>query len=97
MGVEEGNGDRGGKGRTREQEKCKKRRGVASIPFYSGSGLPSHCQVTVGWSLVRMLTKTACNFIPRGSGTQWTPAYMYMTCMNSYKAHHYTLDIVKQS
>jgi hypothetical protein len=69
VGVEEGNGDRGGKGRTREQEKCKKRRGVASIPFYSGSGLPSHCQVTVGWSLVRMLTKTACNSITRGSGT----------------------------
>jgi hypothetical protein len=29
-----------------------------SSPFYSGSGLPGYCQVTVGWSLDRMITVT---------------------------------------
>lgn len=28
----------------------------ASSPFYSGSCMPGCCQVTVGWSLDRMLT-----------------------------------------
>jgi hypothetical protein len=55
----EGNGKRGGKGqgdkagaRKEEQESEE----GASSPFYSGSGLPGCCQVTVGQNLDRMLT-----------------------------------------
>jgi hypothetical protein len=33
-----------------------KREEGASSPFYSWLGLPGCCQVTVGWSLDRMLT-----------------------------------------
>ena len=48
----------------REQESKRQERGArrqereegTSSPFYSGSGLPGCCQVTVGWSLDRMLT-----------------------------------------
>jgi hypothetical protein len=54
--IGEGNGERGGKGRAREQEKSKRnerskrvRRGQAA-PFIV-SGLPGCCQVSVGWSI----------------------------------------------
>jgi hypothetical protein len=50
-GVEGGNGD----GRARAREK-QEREEEASRLFYSGSGLPGCCQVTVGWSLYGMLT-----------------------------------------
>ena len=54
----EGTGTKKGKAqeskRTREQER---EEGLSS-PFYSGSGLPGYCQVTVGWSLDRMITVT---------------------------------------
>ena len=51
----EENGKRGGKGRTRAREEQKREEG-ASSPFYSESGIPGCCQVTVGQSLDRMLT-----------------------------------------
>jgi hypothetical protein len=45
----EGNGGIGGK----KQEKAREQESKegASSPFYSGSGLPGSCQVTVGRSL----------------------------------------------
>jgi hypothetical protein len=46
--------DKETEGRARDQE-GKRPRGANST-FYSGSGLPGCCQVTVGWSLDRMLT-----------------------------------------
>ena len=60
----------GGKGRTSEQEskrviKEQEREEGASSPFYSGSGLPGYCQVTMGWSLDRMLTGS-----PQHEGSQ---------------------------
>jgi hypothetical protein len=56
MGVREW-GERG-EGKLR---KSKERRGTGekegvSSRFYSGSGTPGCCQVTVGWSLDRMIT-----------------------------------------
>ena len=47
----EGNGERGG----REAEKGQESEEGASSPFYSESGLPGCCQVTMGQSLDRML------------------------------------------
>jgi hypothetical protein len=45
------------KERDRDREREKEReRGGASSPFYSESGTPGCCQVTVGWSLNKMLT-----------------------------------------
>ena len=41
-------------GRARRQES--RRAEGASSPFYSESGIPGCCQVTVGWSLDKMLT-----------------------------------------
>jgi hypothetical protein len=55
----EGNGERGERGKGTEQDKeCKRarERGGAIIPFYSESGIPGCFQVTVGWSLDKMLT-----------------------------------------
>jgi hypothetical protein len=54
MGKEEG------REAEKEQERNKRPRGQeneegASSPFYIESGLPGHCQVTVEWSLDRML------------------------------------------
>jgi hypothetical protein len=55
MGRErEGEEESKSKEEVREQENKE----GASSPFYSGSGPPSCCQVTVGWSLDRMLTQT---------------------------------------
>ena len=52
----EGNEERGegqeGRARARRQE-----RGGSSSPFYSESGIPVCCQVTVGRSLEKMLTE----------------------------------------
>ena len=47
-----GEGDK----RTEEEQKGKKREEGASSPFYSESGIPGYCQVTVGQSLDKMLT-----------------------------------------
>ena len=60
--------------REREQEgKSKRERGEGtSSPFYSGSGLLDCCQVTVEWSLDRMLTVGLANyfwFYPRGNSS----------------------------
>jgi hypothetical protein len=57
----EGNGERGGKGlegraRSRRPEQEREREYRASSPFYSESGISGCCQVTVGWSLDKMLT-----------------------------------------
>jgi hypothetical protein len=61
MQREKGNGEKGGRGRggedraeARRQEQ--ERKEGASSPFYFASGTPGCCQVTVGWSLDRMLT-----------------------------------------
>jgi hypothetical protein len=44
----------------REQgDKSKRAGGGVSSPFYSESGIPGCCQVTVGLSLDKMLTLTA--------------------------------------
>ena len=43
---------RGREGRGEESEER------AHSPFYSESGIPGCCQVTVGWNLEGMLTKT---------------------------------------
>jgi hypothetical protein len=51
-------GSRKGGARTREQE----REEGASSPFYSESGTPGCCQVTVGWSLDKMLTPSCLGF-----------------------------------
>jgi hypothetical protein len=55
----EGNGEVE-KGKTRERESKREREQEseegASSPFYSVSGLPGCCQVTVGWSLDKMLS-----------------------------------------
>ena len=45
-------GEEGKGARAREQE----RKEGASSPFYSESGIPGYCQVTVGRSLEEMLT-----------------------------------------
>ena len=42
--------------RKKEQEGKMEQEEGASSPFYSGSGLPGCCQVTVGQNLDRMLT-----------------------------------------
>ena len=45
------------RGEERGSKRAREREGRrASSPFYSGSGLPGCCQVTVRWSLDRMLT-----------------------------------------
>jgi hypothetical protein len=49
---EEG-GDRAGARRQESKE-------GANSPLYNGSGLSGCCQVTVGWSLDRMLTVPSC-------------------------------------
>jgi hypothetical protein len=53
-----GSREEDGKGRSRAREKQEIKRGRrgASSLFYSGSGIPGYCQVTVRWSLDRMLT-----------------------------------------
>jgi hypothetical protein len=52
--------ERGGEGKRRQSgsNKARVRERVegASIPFYSGSGTPGSCQVTVEQSLDKMLT-----------------------------------------
>jgi hypothetical protein len=50
--------ERGGRerGRGREEPKRAREKQAGSKSKYSGSGLPGCCQVTVGWSLDRMLT-----------------------------------------
>ena len=45
--------------RTQESKKGTRQGGGESISFQSGSGLPRCCQVTVGWSLDRMLIDSA--------------------------------------
>jgi hypothetical protein len=61
------NGEGKGKGRAqegkREAREEEREEGVSS-PFYSGSGLPSCCQVTVRQSLDRMLTPIASYVFP---------------------------------
>jgi hypothetical protein len=47
--------ERGGEKSKRAREKQEREEG-ANSHFYSGLGLPGCCQVTVGWSLDRMLT-----------------------------------------
>jgi hypothetical protein len=42
--------------RSRRQERME----GASSPFYSESGTPGCCQVTVGWSLDKMPTQIVC-------------------------------------
>jgi hypothetical protein len=58
----EGNGERGeargskrARGKKARRQERERQEG-ASSPFYSGSGLPGCCQVTVEWSLDRILT-----------------------------------------
>jgi hypothetical protein len=48
----EGEGVRG----QSENKKTRAREEGPSSPFYSESGTPGCCQVTVGWSLDKMLT-----------------------------------------
>jgi hypothetical protein len=48
-----------GKARARESKRASEQ-GGASSPFYSESGIPGYCQVTVEWSLDRMLTMNIC-------------------------------------
>jgi hypothetical protein len=48
-------GKEGGRDEGTAEGKSKRRRGQVA-PFFSGSGLTGCCQVTVGWSLDRMLT-----------------------------------------
>ena len=60
----EGNGmgrERGKMVREQEQESKRERMG-ASSPFYSESGTPSYCQVTVGQSLDEMPTNGMISF-----------------------------------
>jgi hypothetical protein len=55
----EGTGSKKGTARGQENKRARKEQWKeegASITFYSGSGLPGYCQVTVGWTLDRMLT-----------------------------------------
>jgi hypothetical protein len=39
----------------------------ANSPFYSESGIPGYCQVTVGWSLEGRLTPTDMDALKTGS------------------------------
>jgi hypothetical protein len=52
-------GKRGGREwveREQETKRAREREEGPSSPFYSGSGTPGSCQVTVGWSLDRTVT-----------------------------------------
>ena len=49
-------GERGELETEKEQERIKRARRGASSPFYSESGTPGCCQVTVRWSLEEILT-----------------------------------------
>jgi hypothetical protein len=61
MGREGGNGERGGGGQEdRARARRQEREEVASSPFYSESGTPGCCQVTVKRSLDEMLTLNIC-------------------------------------
>jgi hypothetical protein len=54
----EGNGERGrerARGQ-RERAKGKREKRGRAAPFYGESGIPTCCQLTVGWSLDKMLT-----------------------------------------
>jgi hypothetical protein len=53
----EGNGERGSRNKRQSRSKRARERGGASSPFYSESGTPGCCQVTVGWSLDKILTQ----------------------------------------
>jgi hypothetical protein len=46
-----GEREQGAGARAREKEREREREEGASSPFYSESGIPGYCQVTVGWSL----------------------------------------------
>jgi hypothetical protein len=63
----EGNGETGRRSKRTEQEqegnRAEERGKVANSPFYSQSGTPSCCQVTVGYSLDKMLTVLAANLL----------------------------------
>jgi hypothetical protein len=52
-----GNGEGGG-ARTRGQSRNKRGGWEGKQPFYSESGIPGCCQVTVGWSLDKKQNKT---------------------------------------
>ena len=54
-----GEREKGQEDRVRAGRQEKKREEGASNPFYSESGIPGHCQVTVGRSLDKMLTQPA--------------------------------------
>ena len=55
---ERGKGEAIAKQNKRGREEQESKEGSSS-PFYSESDLPGCCQVTVGWSLDRMLTHTS--------------------------------------
>ena len=59
----ERDGERGGRGERTEEEQEGKREEGASSSFYSESGIPGCCQVTVGWSLDKMLTISTVMFV----------------------------------
>lgn len=58
--------------RSKSQERGKREEG-ASSSFYSGLDLPGSCQVTVGWSLERMLILTVKSDPNNGETTQAPP------------------------
>jgi hypothetical protein len=50
-----GDGEREQEGESKSEREQEREEG-ASSPFYSESGTPGSCQVTVGWRLDRLLT-----------------------------------------
>ena len=47
---------KGARGQSESKKEERKREEGWSSPFYSESGIPGYCQVTVEWSLEEMLT-----------------------------------------
>lgn len=62
--AEKGAGGEGQEGKNKREAREQEQEEGASSPFYNESGLPGCCQVTVGWSLDRMLT---CWCLSRGN------------------------------
>jgi hypothetical protein len=93
-----GNGKKGGargqeaRGRGKRGVRVKERGGPSS-PFYSGPGLPGCCQITVGWSLYKMLTpreslaQFSCFLSHEGRQEPWASWPNTMTHRSTQSSH----------